>query len=204
LKTVAIPYTCGSSIPCPHVLSAIKDERIDPLTLADHFYLVEMHSKAYANIVHPCKDKSEWEKMNGPTILPPLYQKHVGRPTKNRRKAPGEVDYRGGWKKMSRRGVIMHCSYCGTPDHNINGCYWFKNGLTPPDPVLLNMSAPTAEEPAPVVTPAETVQQQADVPTYTDTFVDRIVVVPCLIKRQNSCVSVPFPGSVDSTTVQNK
>jgi hypothetical protein len=68
---------CG--IPCPHVLSAIRDERIDPLTLADHCYSVELHSKAYANIVHPCKDKSEWEKMNGPTILPPLYQKHVGR-----------------------------------------------------------------------------------------------------------------------------
>jgi hypothetical protein len=81
---------CG--IPCPHVLSAIRDERIDPLSLADHCYSVEMHNKAYANIVHPCKDKSEWEKMNGPTILPPLYQKHVGRPTKNRRKAPGEVD----------------------------------------------------------------------------------------------------------------
>jgi hypothetical protein len=31
-----------------------------------------------------------------------------------------------------------------------------------------------------------------------------IGVAPCLIKRQNSCVSVPFPGSVDSTTVQNK
>jgi hypothetical protein len=66
------------------------------------------------------------------------------------------------------------------------------------------MSAPTAEEPAPVVTPTETVQQQADVPTYTDTFVDRIAIAPCLIKRQNSYVFVPFPGSVDSTIVQNK
>jgi hypothetical protein len=28
-------------------------------------------------------------------------------------------------------------------------------------------------------------------------------VAPCLIKRQNSCVSVPFARSVDSTTVQN-
>jgi hypothetical protein len=28
-------------------------------------------------------------------------------------------------------------------------------------------------------------------------------VAPCLIKRQDSYVTVPFPGSVDSTTVQN-
>jgi hypothetical protein len=28
-------------------------------------------------------------------------------------------------------------------------------------------------------------------------------VAPCFIKRQNFCVSVSFPGSVDSTTVQN-
>jgi hypothetical protein len=29
------------------------------------------------------------------------------------------------------------------------------------------------------------------------------IVAPCLIKRQNSCVSMPFPGSVDRTTIQN-
>jgi hypothetical protein len=48
-----------SGIPCPHVLSCIRKERIDPLSLVDHCYSVEMHNRAYENIVYPCKDKSE-------------------------------------------------------------------------------------------------------------------------------------------------
>jgi hypothetical protein len=62
---------------------------------------------------YPCKDKSEWEKMNGPTILPPLYQKHVGRPTKNRRKAPGEVDYREGGKKCQEEVSLCTAATVG-------------------------------------------------------------------------------------------
>jgi hypothetical protein len=82
--------------------------------------------------VYPCKDKSEWEKTQGPTILPPHYVKHVGRPTKCRRRAPGEVDAREGGKRITRHGVIMHCSYCGCPDDNISGCKWMKSGQMPP------------------------------------------------------------------------
>lgn len=119
----------------------------------DKGYSIEMHKKAYANIVHPCKDRTEWEKMNGPIILPPVYQKHVGRPTKKRRKAPSEIDCRGGGKRMSRHGVIMHCSYCELPDHNRNGCYWFKNGLVPPNSVPLNVpTTHAAPNPEPVST----------------------------------------------------
>jgi hypothetical protein len=51
------------------------------------------------------------------TILPPSYKKHVGRPRKYRIKALGEVDCRGGGKRMSRHGVIIHCSHCDGPDH---------------------------------------------------------------------------------------
>ena len=34
---------------------------------------------------------------------------------------------------MSRHGVIMHCNYCGEPDHNIKGCKYLKAGLPPPN-----------------------------------------------------------------------
>jgi hypothetical protein len=37
--------------------------------------------------------------MGGPVILPPNYVAYVGRPTKNRRRAPDEVDVRGGGKQ---------------------------------------------------------------------------------------------------------
>ncbi|KAM3349207.1 hypothetical protein ACQJBY_022362 [Aegilops geniculata] len=84
---------------------------------------------------------TEWEKMNGPPVLPPLYTKQVGRPCKSRRKAPGEVICSNGGKKMSRHGVIMHCNYCGEPDHNIKGCKYLKAGVPPP-----NMQAPSAAQ----------------------------------------------------------
>ncbi|KAM3317464.1 hypothetical protein ACQJBY_035254 [Aegilops geniculata] len=92
-----------------------------------------MFKKAYKNIIYPCRDKTEWERMNGPPIKPPLYTKQVGRPCKSRRKAPHEVSCSNGGKKMSRHGVIMHCNYCGEPDHNIKGCKYLKDGLPPPN-----------------------------------------------------------------------
>jgi hypothetical protein len=92
----------------------------------------DMYKKAYGHIVHPCKDKTKWEKMHGPIILPPAFQRQVGMPTRCRRKAPHEVDARGGGKRLSRHGVIMHCSYCGEPDHNMGGCKYLKAGLDPP------------------------------------------------------------------------
>jgi hypothetical protein len=91
-----------------------------------------MFKKAYENIIYPCKDKREWEDICGPPILPPLYQKHIGRPSITRRQAPGEVDHRRGGKKITRHGVIMHCSYCGEEDHNKKGCKYLKAGLPPP------------------------------------------------------------------------
>ena len=35
--------------------------------------------------------------------------------------------------KMSKHGVIMHCNYCGEPDHNIKGCKYLNAGLPPPN-----------------------------------------------------------------------
>jgi hypothetical protein len=65
------------------------------------------------------------------------------------RKAPHEVDARGGGKKMTRHGVIVHCSYCGLPDHNKSGCKWLKAGLAPPTAESMNVPPPQNE---PVVT----------------------------------------------------
>jgi hypothetical protein len=183
-KTCSCNRWQKSGIPCPHVVAVARKEEFDPVTLVDKCYSIEMHKRAYGNIVYPCKDRSEWEKMNGPPILPPSYKKHVGRPTKNRRKAPGEVDCRGGGKRMSRHGVIMHCSYCGHPDHNRNGCYWYKNDLPPPVEPTQNPgrntqttepSATHATNPQPE--PGSSNAQQP----YEDTFAQRLTqeVISC-------------------------
>ena len=59
-------------------------------------------------------------KMNGPVIHPPLYTKVMGRPKKNRKKAPEEKIKRG-VKIFTKSGVTMHGSICGEPDHNMKG-----------------------------------------------------------------------------------
>lgn len=122
-----------NGVTCIHVIACCRNERVDPIALVDNCYSVAMFKKAYSNIIYPCKDITEWEKMNGPTILPPEYTKHVGRPCKSRRKSPEEIICSNGGKRMSRHGVIMHCSYCGDPDHNRKGCKYLKAGLPPPN-----------------------------------------------------------------------
>ena len=52
-----------SGIPCPHAISCCRHEKLDPVTMVDHCYSIEMYKKAYGNIVYPCRDKTEWEKM---------------------------------------------------------------------------------------------------------------------------------------------
>jgi len=68
--------------------------------------------------------------VNCPKVLPPVYEKKVGRPTKSRRKQPHEVQGKDG-SKMSRHGVEMHCSYRKQAGHNIAGCSLKKAGLKP-------------------------------------------------------------------------
>ena len=56
---------------------------------------------------------------------------------------------------MSRHGVIMHCSYCGEPDHNIKGCKYMKAGLPPP-----NAQAPPPQHDDNLETSQEHMEQQ--------------------------------------------
>ena len=76
-----------------------------------------------------CKDKSEWEKVNGPEVKPPVYEKKVGRPPKSRRKQPQEVQGKNG-PRLSRHGVVIHCKYCSDANHNSSGCKLKKMGFS--------------------------------------------------------------------------
>ena len=66
----------------------------------------------------PCRDPREWEKVNAAPILPPLYEKHVGRPSNKRKKNPVETDE----GKLSKHGAVSHCSICRSVDHNKRTC----------------------------------------------------------------------------------
>jgi hypothetical protein len=67
----------------------------------------------------PCSDPRVWKKMNGPEIKPPKYDKKVGRPSKKRKKCPLEEE---DGTRISRHGIIGHCSVCNETGHNKRKC----------------------------------------------------------------------------------
>jgi hypothetical protein len=48
-----------------------------------------------------------WTKVQGHQVMPPVYEKKVGRPPKNRRKQPHEVEGKFS-PKMSKHGTIIN------------------------------------------------------------------------------------------------
>jgi hypothetical protein len=73
-----------------------------------------------------------WEKMNGPPVQPPVYEKKVGRPIKSRKKQHTEVQGRAR-PKLSKHGVIITCSWCKGENHTSVGCALKKLGIRPSD-----------------------------------------------------------------------
>ncbi|KAM0926804.1 hypothetical protein ACQ4PT_003002 [Festuca glaucescens] len=123
-----------TGIPCSHVIACLRHERKSPIDMVHHCYSVQAFQRAYAHKIMPCRDKKEWQKMNGCQILPPLYIKKVGRPTRNRKKQPEEVAATQGGTRITRHGLVIHCRHCGLPGHNRGGCADLKAGLPAYEP----------------------------------------------------------------------
>jgi hypothetical protein len=109
-----------SGIPCHHVLACCRADRINPDSLVHSCYSIETYKKAYAHNLHPLRGRAFWEKVDAMLVHPPLYTKIMGRPKKNRKKAP-EQKITQGVPTLSRHGLTMHCSICGKPNHNKKG-----------------------------------------------------------------------------------
>jgi hypothetical protein len=109
-----------TGIPCHHVIACCMKYNINPENLVHSCYTIDAFNRAYAFNLTPLRGRAFWEKMNGPTIHPPLFTKVMGRPKKNRRKAP-EEKIKKGVKVFTKAGVTMHCSECGKANHNKKG-----------------------------------------------------------------------------------
>jgi hypothetical protein len=118
-----------TGIPCNHAISCLRHERVPPESVLPDCYTTNAFQRAYEFNIWPCTDKSNWEKINGAEIKPPVYEKKVGRPKKSRRKAPYEVQGKNG-PKLTRHGVVMHCTHCKGPGHNCGGCALKKQGIS--------------------------------------------------------------------------
>jgi hypothetical protein len=118
-----------TGIPCCHAISCLRHERISPESVLPNCYSLDAYNSAYANSIWPCKDKSEWEKVDAAQVLPPVYEKRIGRPPKARKKQAHEVQGNNG-PRLTRHGVTMHCGHCKGPGHNSAGCSLKKMGFS--------------------------------------------------------------------------
>ena len=118
-----------SGIPCNHAIACLRHDNILPEEMVHPCYSISKFRAAYSHVIYPCRDRTEWPKVNGRPVLPPIYERKVGRPAKNRRKQPEEIEDPNDEKKMSRHGRIMHCSHCGGSSHNRVAVITTKMGL---------------------------------------------------------------------------
>jgi hypothetical protein len=109
-----------SGIPCHHVMACCKKDNINPENLVHTCYTVDAFNRAYAYSLAPLRDRAFWQNMNAVPIQPPLFTKVMGRPKKNRKKAP-EEKIKKGVRVFTKASVTIHCSVCGKADHNKKG-----------------------------------------------------------------------------------
>ena len=107
-------------ISCHHAIACCRTDNINPANLVHSCYTVDTYMKAYAHKLFPLRGRVFWEKMQAAPVYPPLFTKVMGRPRRNRKKAP-EEKMKQGVLRLTRAGVTMHCSVCGNPNHNKRG-----------------------------------------------------------------------------------
>ena len=196
-----------SGIPCRHGVACLRHERIKPEDVVNKCYSIDAFKAAYGKVIMPCSDPRVWPKTNGPQMLPPNYEKKVGRPGKKRKKNPLEED---NGTRMSRHGIIGHCSVCNQPGHNKRKCPELGRGqpTTTQDPRAAHEvgaeQEPASEEAATEHDPAAEHAATEHVPTTEDEpavqeHVPIQVVLPetqqrtkLPVKRRPSC-KVHFP-----------
>ncbi|KAM0830027.1 hypothetical protein ACQ4PT_066494 [Festuca glaucescens] len=108
-----------TGIPCHHAIACCRKDRINPENLVHSCYTIDTFNKAYGFNLAPLRGRVFWEKMNGEPIYPPLYTKVMGRPKKNRKKAP-EEKVKKGVTIITKAGTTIR-SVCGKAGHNKKG-----------------------------------------------------------------------------------
>ena len=105
-----------SGKPCPHDLALIITTRNSKMEDFLHPYFSVYHFRlAYAGIIKPLPDKSQWPKVElGYKLLPPLAKRAVGRQRKNR--IPGCLESKGD-KSKTKGAWKVQCKTCFQHGH---------------------------------------------------------------------------------------
>jgi hypothetical protein len=103
-----------SGKPCPHALALIISTRNPRMAdYLDPCYSVQKYKLAYAGVIHPLSDKSQWPKVNlGFNLLPPLTKKDVEKQRKNMivgclDKEQGKLRTKGKWQVQCKSCLGM-------------------------------------------------------------------------------------------------
>jgi hypothetical protein len=107
-----------SGKPCAHALALIityrnakMEDYLDPYYSVYHFRL------AYGGVIKPLPDKSQWLRVHGFKVMPPLDKRDVGRVRKKR--IPSCLENKG--SKPRGKGMWqVKCSNCGDLGHRYN------------------------------------------------------------------------------------
>ncbi|KAL0534248.1 hypothetical protein IC582_028536 [Cucumis melo] len=84
----------AEQLPCSHVITAARDHNINIYSLCANYYTNECLLVAYAEVVYPVENQSDWKTSEDyvhMTVLPPKVVKRVGRPKKKRIPSVGEA-----------------------------------------------------------------------------------------------------------------
>lgn len=105
--------------PCKHVCAVAGFLGKPAEDYVDKCYHKETYMKAYEYSIPPLPSERYWPKVVYPLDPPPI-KPAPGRPKKNRRRDPHEDPKKPG--RLTKHGVIMSCSICGSKAHNKRKC----------------------------------------------------------------------------------
>ncbi|KAG8373238.1 hypothetical protein BUALT_Bualt11G0002900 [Buddleja alternifolia] len=119
-----------TGIPCPHAMSAICRQKLDPEDFVHVAYTVDTYLKVYEHSILPINGPRLWAKTGFIPPIPPNFGRSVGKPARARRLEPDELvrkTKKGIRKqkqpiKMKKQPYNVKCKYCGEKGHNIKGC----------------------------------------------------------------------------------
>lgn len=123
-----------TGFPCPHGVAAIWNMSLNgmdvgvPEDYVHPAYRLCTWLEVYSHKINPISGRSQWRKSpHQTTLLPPLYHKQPGRPSKKRRRSQVELESQPASSfvkdgKLSRSGTSKTCSKCKQVGHNARGC----------------------------------------------------------------------------------
>ncbi|XP_021762538.1 uncharacterized protein LOC110727279 [Chenopodium quinoa] len=97
---------CGawqiSGLPCKHAIRAILAAGLNLHQFCSTWFSVQNYKQAYANPIHSVPNFDHCPEIDMPTILPPVMKRSIGRPSRQRKRAPDEPD-------KGKRSTTVQC-----------------------------------------------------------------------------------------------